>query len=281
MHSQHIVPNISQVPIKVSHWRMYSTKRLSRLHYHSEAELLACRGGIIGVVVNNVKHYVYDGEVIFINSRVPHETFSEIKGSKNMYIQFRIEDFLPSHSEEIAKYLTYLRRNTTKAVHIIKNPAVFNAMCAILDECKQNNLGSTNMIYANMHIICGMLSRDNVFLDYTKTDVQSLQKLLPSFNYIENNYSNDISLEEISATAGFNKHYFCRLFKKECGIGFSEYLNLVRVFKAQKMLKNTNKTIIEIAFDTGFSSISHFNRVFKKHIGCTPTIYRRAAKINT
>lgn len=277
---QRIVPNISDVPIMISEWWVHTKHRLSNLHYHNEIELLACRDGRISAVINNEKHYVEAGEVLFINSRVPHETFDESGGASSMFIQFRIENFLPRHSDDITKYLAYLRRNTTQTVHLIKDPVIIDAMCAILSEHQQKKAGHTNLIYASVHTICGTLIRERIFSDDAHTDIHTLKKLSPALTYVDKNYSSELSLDDVSAAAGLNKFYFCRLFKKACGIGFSEYLNLVRVFKAEKMLKKTDKTVLEIAFDSGFSSVSYFNSIFKKYKGCTPTAYRNAVNFN-
>lgn len=279
MHNEHITPNISEIPIKISPWHTHSKRRLSNLHYHDEIELLACQSGAVRAVIDNVSHLVRENEVLFINSRVPHETFCEIEGSKSMYIQFRADTFLQS-TQTLSKYLSYLRRNTTRSAQIITDPIILNSMCAILSEHEQKQSGYANLIYANVHTICGMLTREKIFTSESQTDMQSLHKLLPSLAYIDENYSSELSLDDVSAVSGLNKYYFCRLFKKACGIGFSEYLNLVRVSKAEKMLRKTNKTVLEIAFDTGFSSVSYFNTIFRKYKGCTPTACRSAVNFN-
>ena len=281
MKNELVVPNVSQVPIRISEWGNHEKSRLSHLHYHNEVELLVCRKGTISAVIDNTKYLLHSGDVLFFNSRVPHETFSEENNSQCMFLQFRIESFLQSPSDDLAKYLTYLRRNTTKTVQLINDPIIFNSLCAIREESTEKKVGYANLICANVHTICGMLARHGIFSDNAQADIGSLQKLLPALQFVEQNYSSELSLDEVSAAAGLNKFYFCRLFKKACGIGFSEYLNLVRVFKAEKMLKKTNKTVLEIAFDTGFSSVSYFNSIFKKYKGCTPTACRNAVNFNT
>ena len=282
MLNEHVIPNISHTSVKVSHLGHHrELKRLSLLHYHDEVELYACRCGMISAVVDNVKYYVRGGEALFFNARVPHETFCEVKGSQSMYLQFKIQDFLPTPSEDLAKFITYLRRNATETVHLIKDPAILNAMCAIYDEQKKKRAGYINMIHAHVHTICAILAREKIFSYDFQGDMQSFRKLLPALTYVDQNFSSALSLDDVSAAAGLNKFYFCRLFKSVFGIGFSEYLNLVRVFKAEKMLKETDKTVLEIAFDTGFSSVSYFNSIFKKHKGCTPTACRNAVNFNT
>lgn len=280
MHNELVTPNVTEIPIRVSSWHAHSQSRLSGLHYHDEVELLACKEGVISAVIDNEKYVIRDGEILFLNARVPHETYCEVSGSKSMFIQFRIERFLQNPSETLSKYLSYLRRNTTSSVQLINNPAILESMCKILDELEHRQAGYVNLIYANVHTICGMLARERIFSEDGETDIQSLQKLLPALIYIDENYSGELSLDDVSTASGLNKYYFCRLFKKACGIGFSEYLNLVRVSKAEKMLRKTDKTVLEIAFDTGFSSVSYFNSIFRKYRGCTPTACRSAINFN-
>ena len=68
--------------------------------------------------------------------------------------------------------------------------------------------------------------------------------------------------------------YFCKLFKKVTGINFTDYLSRVRIEKAKNLLLNPNLRVSEIAFEVGFQSLTHFNRVFKKLLGQSPTEYR-------
>ena len=72
----------------------------------------------------------------------------------------------------------------------------------------------------------------------------------------------------------FDPSYFCRIFKSAIGATFTEYLNFVRVCKAEKMLSRTNNSILDISEAVGFSSVSYFNRVFKKYRNCSPRAYR-------
>ena len=68
--------------------------------------------------------------------------------------------------------------------------------------------------------------------------------------------------------------YFCKLFKKVTGINFTEHVSRVRTEKAKNLLLNPNLRISEIAYEVGFQSLTHFNRVFKNIVGESPTDYR-------
>jgi AraC-like DNA-binding protein len=70
--------------------------------------------------------------------------------------------------------------------------------------------------------------------------------------------------------------YFCKVFRKATGLTFTEYLTQVRVTKAKNLLQNPHTRIAEVAFESGFQSITHFNRSFRKLEGRSPKQYRAA-----
>jgi AraC-like DNA-binding protein len=73
--------------------------------------------------------------------------------------------------------------------------------------------------------------------------------------------------------------YFCKRFKKHTGVNFTEYVSRVRIESAKNLLLNPNLRISEIAYEVGFQSLTHFNRVFKSVVGESPTEYRAHLKI--
>ncbi len=95
---------------------------------------------------------------------------------------------------------------------------------------------------------------------------------------IQSGYSEDLSLETLAEKAGLHKVYLSRLFKKETGRTCYEYIQDVRIKKAEKLLLNASLTITEIAKQTGFKSYDQFAVVFKKLTGDTPTRYREKYK---
>jgi AraC-like DNA-binding protein len=97
-----------------------------------------------------------------------------------------------------------------------------------------------------------------------------------AITYMENHYSEEMSLDQIAHAAYMNPYHFCRLFKKQVGTTSSKYLSLLRVGKAKELLKGTELTVTEICFRVGFNNLTHFERVFKGLEGMTPTAYRQS-----
>jgi AraC-like DNA-binding protein len=92
--------------------------------------------------------------------------------------------------------------------------------------------------------------------------------------FIHEHQAEDISLSQVARAVNTSTFYFCKMFKKVTGINFTDYLSRVRIEKSKNLLLNPNLRVSEIAFEVGFQSLTHFNRVFKKILGQTPSDYR-------
>lgn len=98
--------------------------------------------------------------------------------------------------------------------------------------------------------------------------------------YIENNYSNDISLGSIASVVSLSPNYFQTVFKKIYGVSPLKYLINTRINNAKHLLLTTELSITDIAFACGFNSQPYFNYVFKHEIGLTPLNFRSINKAN-
>ena len=92
--------------------------------------------------------------------------------------------------------------------------------------------------------------------------------------YIQEHQAEDLSLNQVAKAVNMSSYYFCKTFKKVTGINFTDYVARVRVEKSKNLLLNQNLRVSEVAFEVGFQSLTHFNRVFKKIVGQSPTDYR-------
>ena len=92
--------------------------------------------------------------------------------------------------------------------------------------------------------------------------------------YIQEHQTEHRRLGHVAKSVNTSTFYFCKMFKKVTGINFTDYLSRVRIEKSKNLLLNPNLRVSEIAFEVGFQSLTHFNRVFKKILGQSPTEYR-------
>ena len=106
------------------------------------------------------------------------------------------------------------------------------------------------------------------------------ETLRPVLTYIQKHHSESVTIEQLAKIAHMSSSYFMSCFKQNFGLGAIEYLNQVRIRSACDLLRNTDRSISDIAFDTGFHNLSNFNRQFRTKVGCSPQTYRKESVLS-
>lgn len=137
-----------------------------------------------------------------------------------------------------------------------------------------------SLIYSYLIQFFVHLGRQHIRSEVIFPDVRSgkqmeyVEKLNNVITYINTKYAEEITLEKAASIAGFSKFHFSRLFKQFTGQSFYSYLNQRRIKAAEIMLLNPNTSVIEVAMQSGFTSLATFNRVFRQAKDCTPSEYK-------
>lgn len=93
--------------------------------------------------------------------------------------------------------------------------------------------------------------------------------------YLESHYQHEVPLQEVADSLGFNKNYICSAFKRDSGMTIGGCLTVIRIRKAAELISFSDMNLSQVAEATGFTNLSHFNRIFKKVTGIPPGQYRR------
>jgi AraC-like DNA-binding protein len=257
----------------------------SEFHSHPEYELVYIQEGFGKRIIGNRIAEFKKGELVLIGPHVPHVWMSDksfyipdsAKRSKAIVVYFNPKIFSESFYEmEEAKQLNKLFtqskfgieiRRTIKKQTIIKLKKIITAQ------------GMKKII-----LLLDMLNEISVKSEFNCINQQIVEKqlkvsdrLTDLFSYVNTNYKKHISLEEAAKITNLTPESFCRFFKQKTGKKFIEYLQETRVSHASQALLNTDLTIAEVAYKTGFSTVSNFNKLFKKITRQCPTQYRKAA----
>ncbi len=255
--------------------------RASSIHFHNEIELLRIEAGVFSCTAAGQAVTAHRGDVIYIASNVPHETQTLEYGTYSSLLQFSLKNYTGSKTAANKSLYSFINNNEVP-VYLFKTGTEENSLISsylddIYNEIFDKKPGYEHYVTACIHSIIGLLYR----LDILKSNEDLLSnkyidKIMPALNYIDQNYSEQITLEALSSASNMNPSYFCRTFKKATSATFTEYLNFVRVLKSEQLLASGAKGISDIALDVGFSSVSYYNRIFKRVKGISPTAYRKA-----
>ncbi len=259
-------------------------------HSHPELELVYVKESYGKRIVGNTVEQFVPGDMVFLGSDIPHvwlndeiyyQGISTLK-AKAIVVYFNKEIFGPAFYE----------LKETQKINSFFNQAVRGVAI----------IGKTNQLIAkkleklvqkkDFEMIVGLFkilallseSSDIAFINsdlYMPTNEKSKKDRLSAvFEYLKENYNEEISLIKIAEIANLTPTSFCRMFKLKTKKSFVEYLNEIRVSNACKLLIETDLGISEIAYKCGYKTASNFNQLFKKLTGTTPKEYRKKAESN-
>ena len=254
----------------------------SSMHFHDELEFLYVKTGKFQCVSNGKSYIGKPGDVIFLNSRVPHSTYKLEDNTNTCFLQFTPYHYSNEAISGISRYLARFINIGKEQVIIFKSNNERTAeltqyLIDLFDEYTQKKPSYELYIKADIYNIIAFLSRYNIFTDSsTAFNEKNIEKVLPALIYIDRHYSEPLTLDDLSSVLNFNPSYFCRLFKTATNSTFIEYLNFVRICKSERMLATSKKSIADISLEIGFASATYFNKVFRRFKGCTPTEYKKS-----
>ena len=276
-----------EFPIRASYIQSTLEDLSSKPHLHKEIELAYLSKGKMEFTINNETISIHSGDIILINGLTAHSSSQTDNGllTEQYLLQFNPSLILENYQLSEYKYLAPFLNESNAGYRILNVnksswiKSIADLIVEIATEIDQKNLAYEMSIKACLYKILTILYRNNVILFSSLGSMNKnealLKKLDQAFKLVENHYNEDISVETACKELSLNYHYFCRMFKTATGKTFIQYLNFVRLKNVEKLMLNTDKSIIEIMSETGFSSLNYFNKIFKRYKGVTPSAYRK------
>ena len=251
-------------------------------HFHPELELVYVNKGQGKRHIGNHLSYFNNSQLLLIGPNLPHNGFTDrltTNGFETL-IQFK-EDFLGKDFFELPemKKIKELFERSKKGI-------LFGSETKIKVGYKIEKLVEKKG-FKKLLVFLEILNILSKTSDYTilnvdgyavETELQDSSKLDIIYKYINNNFKDHISLDQIANVANMTVPAFCRYFKKVTGKTFTKLVNEYRVVHATKLLSESTMSITDISFECGFNNFSHFNKLFKEITGKNASGYRKEMK---
>lgn len=252
------------------------------LHWHKELELIVIQKGQGIVSVDFQTQTVYAGDVVLVLPGQLHSIaqdasclmeYENILFAPELLISgeqdFCAQNFiLPLTSQQLTAD-TFLTPALPYYPEIISCIREIDRLCDIRPDGYQLAVKGFlfQLIY---HLVSNQKNRDSV----SQMKAKSLDKLKLILKYVEDHYTDSISIDDMANLTHYSKSHFMKFFKSHMGTGFTEYLNNYRLTIAARLLTTTEYNILEVASHAGFDNLSYFNRLFRRRFGNTPGQYR-------
>ena len=260
------------------------------LHWHKEMEFLLLTSGDLLFQIEDVSFELHTGDAIFI----PSGTLHSAKSISNNPVSFYALVFSPElliSSFDTAAYNTYVfpvMHNNLKFAVAFKadetslswHRETLNCLnCIFFSETKHELFirGQLLLLWNAMHQNHTSILHKSVSSAATRqgTSQALSEQLQPVIDYMQENYPQPLTLEELASLAHLSEGQFCRSFKQLTGLPPFAYLVRLRILQSCRELSSTNKKVTDIASTHGFNNISYYNRAFLKVMNMTPTEYRK------
>lgn len=276
MQKENIIFNTPSLPLNIRRLKMDKDSYYRDLHFHSAIELVYVNKGEVICHIGDEKNSLSAGDIILINKGIVHKlTTPEL--ANITYVHINIDEFLENSLPYTEKYIySFIKSTASKEYYVSKSKGeLLKVYNEIISESSQKNTGYEMYLKSYISLLVGFMYRNKLLTDFAASyNIKKIYAIMPSVRYINDNFSQKLSLSEIAKKSNKDKFGFCRLFKSATGSTVFEYINYVRIHIAKEQLLETEKSISEIAFDCGFASLQYFNRTFKRYCGCTPKKYR-------
>lgn len=248
-------------------------------HYHPEIEInLIVRGQGKRLVGDSVQEFT-EGEITVFGSNLPH-TYVSSPSEEDILsygVQFSSEIIGPKllHLQEFSAISKLLDRSHRG---LMIRTSTFHKLVEIAEEMTATSgIHRYNLLLKLLDKIgkkrnYQLLASEQYEIPLNKHVTFRFDK---TCRYIHDNYHRRISIDEMAQLTNLSPTSFCRYFKKQTGKTFIEYVNTWKVQRACHLLIHSDAPISQIAFETGFNNIVHFNRTFHFSKEMTPSAYRR------
>ena len=247
-------------------------------HFHPELELVYVNKGKGRRHIGNHLSYFNNSQLILIGSNLPHNGFTDrltSKGKETM-VQFHPE-FLGGLFNKLPEMKNILQLIERAKKGVLFKPEIKRIVGPKIEKLpKYEGIKRVTKLLEILELLA--LSSDYVLLNENgymfETQPQDSNKVDKIFKYVNKNYQEHITLDEIAAHVNLTVPAFCRYFKKVTGKTFTQFVNECRIFYATKLLTESQSSITDICFECGFNNFSHFNKVFNDVIGKSASKYR-------
>ncbi len=245
-------------------------------HWHRDFEIIRVLEGRLAVFVNSVEYTLEKGDFLFVECSALHRADPE----DCIY-------------EVVVIDLNMLRRQQNDAAQKLLLP-IINSEVGIFPKLKGEDAELKRMLeslfaslaraekYYELEVYGLLFSA--FFSLYTNGYIIPLSDLPHSrqaktvteiLNWVEENFTEEITLEKLASLTGLSEKYICRIFKEYTSKTLVNYINELRVDNAAYAMISENKSVTQAAFDSGFNDLSYFCRIFKRFKGTTPKEFKK------
>lgn len=257
-----------------------SSRQFATNHWHDETEIIYVTKGCIDITVNGEKFIGKQGDIFIVNGGEMHEIYgteTPLEYTALVFdfgmLSFRRDDLCEQ------KYIEPVLNGKIKFQNHITSSEKAYSLLRYAGEINTSKSESYTLLTKALllQFFALMIEKNQISVTQSLSSHNELLKNI--IRYLDENYTDKLSLYQTANHFNMSGKYFCRFFKNNFNKTFVEYLNDIRIEHSIHLLSECDMPITEVAISCGFYNMSYFTLTFKKKIGCTPSQYRKSVKL--
>lgn len=247
-------------------------------HQHIEYELILFTEGAGRAFIGNYIGDFETGDIFFLGSNLPH-TFQKAQKdliTSAVVVQFT-DHFWGNDFMELPECKALKKLFETAAQGLKLKSSIAQKLDPLVRELEQlQGFSRIIRLCECLQLIAGSQEYDTISTQEVKTfQARNRDRIDKIFQYTIEHFQEPISLADVASTAGMSIPAFCSYFKKSTKKTYIDFLNEIRIGHACKLLIDTQMSVLEICYESGFNTLANFNKQFLKMKRLTPSVYRR------
>jgi AraC-like DNA-binding protein/mannose-6-phosphate isomerase-like protein (cupin superfamily) len=254
-------------------------------HFHREYEIIYFAEGDGERFVADNLESIHPGDIILMGSDVPHymrsaekyyagDTTLRIKGTIIQFAHDYMSHAIGNYTD--LKHIKSFLETAKRGIHFPypANAEIIESVTALPAHTGVERITNLLLLLNRMaHLKSKRILGSPHFSNYLAPFSDSrIEKILAHLN---RHYTENLRLDDIASMVSMNTSAFCRFFKEKSGKPFTEYIQALRVGYACKLLIGSSLDVLQISVECGYNTPSHFNKIFKRNTGFTPSDYRK------
>ena len=271
-------------PIEFHHVDRHHPRFHMPYHWHMEYEIDLVVRGSVTLTLNESQVHAKAGDIIFIRDGVVHGGHPETTDTIYDCIVFDMKKMLAgSHTfqdriEDVLKHVTLINKYLPAST-----PDIPQLMQHLFRSMKEEHTGYELVVTGLLYTFLGFIFQQGLYHEAASLTLREhrrkrITQLKQTFQLIDSQYQQPLTLTDLAQAANLSPNYFCRFFQKITHHSPIDYLNRYRIEMACLKLTHTNDSITEIAFSCGFNDVSYFIRLFRRYKETSPRKYKQLMK---
>ena len=263
--------NYGDLPVKLRVFHRKPGATVTNLHWHDRLELMVVDQGEMTLQVAGQTVEAKAGDIAVINCTATHTGVAGAEGVQYRIVMLELlEPF--AHNEALRRVLVPYHSLGAAFLPLVRDEALRQMIDRLFEAVAEEQEGYALTVTGLCYGILGRMVRLHTDGDFVRLVVNN--RMRDVVQYIEEHFRKPLTTASVSKTFGYDKAYFCRRFKEETGLTSTNYIRILRLENARRLLKEPEMTVAAAAAESGFADPNYFARCFRAHYGKSPSQYK-------